>query len=295
MLKNYFIFFLHSYSTLLQKIYIKVYSMKTIYVHIQRSFIFLVFFCTYTPTYAVENISNNKSTILALGMEMSHMRNMLEAYILIGAKINYKNPTQKLKNGIAHYETLLGNIQKNYSDEHIQQSVKKSLRAWEHVKKAMEIALQNATPIEMKKGAIFIHGNIRTVIKELSFMKKYFLDKSDIPNKKALNASIEIAASARRLSAHYMMDLWHLDDPTIQKHWDKGLKIYEDSLNILKHSSFVKNHKFNALLRKSIKLHHYFTKMGKKAKIYSILIDKKADMSFKQAKEMTTIILQSKP
>jgi len=242
------------------------------------------------------DFKKNTSSILALGMEMSNMRDMLKSYILIGAKIKYKNPTKKLKGGIVHYERLLDEIKTRYPhDSSIQTSVQNSLNAWVKVKEAMELALQNESLEKMKQGAIFIHGNIRTVIKELAHMKKYLLDKSNIKNKEALNASIEIAASARRLSAHYMMDLWHLDDPTIQKHWDKGLKIYADSLEILKQSSFIKNHRFYILLKKSIKLHKYFTRMGKKAKIYSILIDKKADIAFKQAKEMSTIILHATP
>jgi 3-methyladenine DNA glycosylase AlkC len=242
------------------------------------------------------DFKKNTSSILALGMEMSNMRDMLKSYILIGAKIKYKNPTKKLKNGITHYEHLLDEIKTRYPhDPIIQSSIQNSLNAWIPVKEAMELGLQNESLEKMKKGAIFIHGNIRTVIKELSHMKKHLLHKSTIKNKEALNASIEIAASARRLSAHYMMDLWHLDDPTIQKHWDKGLKIYADSLVILKQSPFIKNHHFHSLLKKSIKLHKYFTRMGKKAKIYSILIDKKADMAFKQAEKMSTIILQATP
>lgn len=252
----------------------------------------IIFSLNYTYTHAME-IKNDKESILALGMEMSNMRNMLEAYILIGAKIKYKNPTQKLKNGIVHYEDLLLSIQKKYKDDtQIQTSVTTSLKAWQHVKEAMLLALNNETLEKMKTGAIFIHGNIRTVIKELANMKQHFLDKSNIKNKDALNASMEIAASSRRLSAHYMMDLWHLDDPTIQEHWNKGLKIYGDSIEVLKNSSYMSNKKFNRLLNQCIDYHKYFTKMGNKQKIYSILIDKKADIAFRKAKEMTEIILQ---
>jgi len=261
---------------LLQKIYIAI----------------IVFSLNYTYTHAME-INNDKESILALGMEMSNMRDMLEAYIMVGAKVEYKNPTQKLQDGILHYEDLLLSIQKKYPDDtQIQASVTASLKAWKHVKKAMLLALNNETLEKMKKGAIFIHGNIRTVIKELAKMKQHFLDQSNINNKDALNASMEIAASSRRLSAHYMMDLWHLDDPTIQAHWNKGLKIYGDSIKVLKNSSYMNDKKFSRLLKQCISYHRYFTKMGNKQKIYSILIDKKADIAFRKAKEMTEIILQ---
>jgi hypothetical protein len=253
----------------------------------------VLLFCLNGTSYAL-TLNNDKDSVLALGMEMSNMRNMLEAYILIGAKIDYKNPTKKLKDGILHYEDLLTSIQSKYpKEQEMQDSITISRNAWQNVKGAMELALQNESLENLKKGAIFIHGNIRTVIKEMAHMKKYLLNKSSIKNKKALNASIEIAASARRLSAHYMMDLWHLDDDTIQKHWNKGLKIYGDSIEILKDSPYIYNKKFKQLLRKCNKYHTYFTKMGHKPKIYSILIDKKANIAFNHAKEMTQIILDS--
>ena len=239
-------------------------------------------------------LKNNKESILSLGMEMSNMRNILKSYIQIGAKISHGNPTQTLKDGIVHYENLLEALKIKYpNNPTIQESIKTSKVAWVEVKKAMELSLTDISLEEMKKGAIFIHGNIRTVIKELALMKKDLLQSSDISNKEALNASMEIAASAHRLSAHYMMDLWHLDDPTIDKHWNKGLKIYADSIEILQNSPYIENQEFKELLQNCKKRHVYFTKMGKKARIYSILIDRKATIVFNNAKRMTQIILES--
>ena len=237
----------------------------------------------------------DRDTVLKLGMEMSNMRNMLEAFILIGAKIKYKNPTKKLKEGIVHYENMIDTIQSDYpNDAIIQQSIMTSRKAWPIVKGAMQLALQNEPLEKLKKGAIFIHGNIRTVIKEMAHMKNHIFEVSSIQDKEALNASIEIAASARRLSAHYMMDLWHLDDPTIEKHWKKGMKIYGDSMDTLQTSAYMKNPRFATLFRSVKKYHRYFEKMWEKPKIFSILIDKKANIAYEQAKEMTQIILNSK-
>jgi len=240
-------------------------------------------------------LEKNTSTILVLGMEMSNMRDMLKSYILIGANVKYRNPTKKLKEGMIHYENMLHTIQANYADDMVmQRSLKRSKEAWPIVRKAMKLALQNESLEKLKEGAIFIHGNIRTVIKEMAYMKKHLFEISNIKDKESLNASIEIAASARRLSAHYMMDLWHLDDVTIEKHWEKGMQIYGDSLIILQNSTYMENPKFATLFRSAKKLHHYFKRMWGKPKIFSILIDKKANLAFKQAKEMTQIILHSK-
>ncbi len=260
---------------------------------IKKILLSLVLLVYLTPLHAIE-IKNDNDAILKLGMEMSNMRNMLEAYILIGIKLEYKNPTKKLKDGITHYEDLLHALQSKYkNDKAMQNSIDTSFHAWKIVRKAMVLALDKKNSLKkMKDGAIFIHGNIRTVIKEMARMKKILLDKSTIQDKDVLNASIEIAASSRRLSAHYMMALWHLDDPTIKKHWDKGLKIYGDSLNILRHSAYVENKEFLDLLSSCRKYHRYFVRMWDKPKIFSILIDKKADIVFHKAKRMTDIILK---
>ena len=240
------------------------------------------------------DIQTNKKTILDMGLEMSQMRDMLEAYIMVGAGITYKNPKERLIKGISHYEALLKEVaSRHLDDEEIQESIKTSFQAWEPVKNAMNLAVSGADLQKLKEGAIFVHGNIRTVIKEMAYIKNHLLEISDLPNKEALNASIEIAASARRLSAHYMMDLWHLDDPTIERHWEKGLSIYAKSLDTLAHTSYMNNPTFKKLFLQCKKYHRYFTKMGKKAKIYSILIDKKSYIAYKKAKKMSEIILNS--
>ena len=239
-------------------------------------------------------LKSDKEAILQIGMEMSQMRNMLEAYILIGVGQKYKDPTLKLSNGITQYETILDSLSHYYiQDEAMQNSIARSQAAWVPVKKAMHLALDKQPVEKMKEGAIFIHGNIRSLIKELAFMKQHLLEQSTIPNKEALNASIEIAASSQRLSTHYMMYLWKLDDPTIEAHWQKGLAIYAESLKVLQHSSYTSNPQFASLLRSCIKYHKYFTKMGKKEKRYAVLIDKKAMIVFNHAKEMTQIILNT--
>lgn len=227
-------------------------------------------------------------------MEMSNVRNMLKAYILIGMDSDYRNPIQTLKNDILGYEALLETLGTHYTDDPvIQKSIIHSKSAWTHVENALQTALENADIEKMKQVTVFIHGNIRSVIKELAFMKKHLLEKSSIKDKEALDASIEIAASARRLSAHYMMSMWDIQDPTIEEHWEKGMEKYAKGLEVLKDSSYVKDPKFMGLLKSCQKYHIYFTKMWKKPKKFAALIDKKTNIVFKDAKEMTKLILES--
>ena len=241
-------------------------------------------------------LKTDKDSILALGIEMSTMRNMLKSYILIGAKTIYDDDEKPiLKQGIIEYEDLLYALHIKYTQyRRIQISIKTSISAWKHVRNAMELALKNETPAKMKEGALFIHANIRTVIREMESMKQFLLQQSNIKYRNALNATIEIAASARRLSAHYMMSLWHLNDPTIVKHWNKGISIYSNSLKILQYSTFTQDPRFNQLFTQSSESLKYLIKMYKKPKIYYTLVNRSAEKAFVDAEKMTQMILNYK-
>ena len=163
-------------------------------------------------------ITHKVDAILALGAEMSHVRAMLENYTTIGAKIAFKNPKKRLKEEIEAHDALMQTLKSTFKDPEVQQQVTEGLTAWAPVKKALLTAQSGADRAQMRTQAQFVHDNIRAVIKNLAALKKTFLNQAKIPHAKELNAAIEIAASARRLSAHYMMYMWKLPDPTIEKH-----------------------------------------------------------------------------
>jgi len=85
-------------------------------------------------------------------------------------------------------------------------------------------------------------------------MKAYMVTQVKFPEISALNAAIEIDASARRLSAHYAMAMWDLPDPTIEAHWQKGVAIYAKSLQVLKKSPLVADASFEKSLRTTQKM-----------------------------------------
>ncbi len=239
-------------------------------------------------------LKKNLDAVLGFGGQMSNIRAMLETYSLLGMNVSFRHPDEKLKASILEYETLLDTVEKDFQDEFIQKSVAKSRVAWKPVNKALHTALEHVGKESMKDNAIFIHGNIRSVIKEMSAMKKYLLDKMKVKNSDNLNASIEIGASARRLSSHYMMRLWDLDDPTIEEHWNNGVKIYTNSVAILKKSSFVKDPVFKKLLDDcDIKL-KYFKIVGDLPDLKTpALINKSAEDVFNNANKMSEIILDN--
>ncbi len=238
--------------------------------------------------------SNNKTinAILDMGAQMSNMRNMLETYSLLATQVSYKSPEKRLKSSIAEYESTLDTMSKNFKDKEIITSVKVSRKAWKPIKKALLTPLSDNDKKKMMDEGLFIHENIRSVIKELAKMKKYLLKKESIKGGDLLNASIEIQASSQRLSAHYAMKMWGLPDPTIQKHWDNGVKIYTDSIKTLKASEFYKNKEFKKELDNTEKHLKYFNIVIMfEDKFVPVLVHDKAEDTFKSGKKLSKIIL----
>ena len=240
--------------------------------------------------------ANGKSVkaILDLGKQMSMMRNMLETYALIATNVNYKLPKQRLEESIKGYEALIGRLGKEFSDPEIRSSIARSKKSWEPLKRSLQTAFEKSDPVQMTKEGLFIHSHIRSVIKELAMMKSYLLKKEKIKNGKELNAAIEIAASSQRLSAHYMMKMWGLPDPTIQKHWDKGVRIYSDSIRLLKESRYYQNEKFKKLLDNTEKQLKYFQTVFSLGDNYMpVIVHNRAEQTYRTANEMSRMILDN--
>ncbi len=260
-----------------------------LYINIKYLIVAIIF--GFATTQAAE-IKTSMNAILASGKQMSNMRKMLETYSLIATEVSYKSPNETLKKSIKEYENTINDIDKNFKDEYIKNSIVRSKKAWKPVKTALLTALNNNDPDRLMKEGLFIHGNIRSVIVELANMKKYLLEKEKINDSKMLNASIEIAASARRLSAHYMMKMWGLPDPTIEKHWNNGVRIYTNSIKMLKSSKYYKSPEFKKLLDATNKHLKYFNTVWMfDNKFMPVIVQDRADKAYNKANDMSKIIL----
>lgn len=254
--------------------------------------ILFVFFLTLTGV-ASEPTPQRVDAILDIGKEMSQMRNMLETYALIATNVKYKLPKKRLKKSIQEYESLIARLRREFSDPEIQASLDRSKRAWQPLKKSLLTAFEKPDPDRMRREGLFIHSHIRSVIKELAGMKRYLLQKEKIENGKELNAAIEIAASSQRLSAHYMMKMWGLPDPTIQKHWDNGVRIYSNSIQILRESKYYQDERFRKLLKSTERALKYFQTVFSLGDDYMpVIVHKKAEEAYQAANEMSRMILK---
>jgi len=243
----------------------------------------LSLFLSFTFLTGAQIIRNPVDGIMATGEQIAQVRFMLEVYSSIGAGIKYQTPKKKLKNAINSYEDTVKSLQKNMADPAIQTAVQKSLTAWPPVKKALLTALEKRDSHAMKKEALFVHGNIRTVIKEMEVMKDIFLKKANTPKVREINAGIEIAASARRLSSHYMLKMWQVPDPTIEQHWNKGMEQYAKALDLLKKTSIANDPQSAAWLKTCSKEYAFFQTVIGFEQYVPVLVQRHANTAYKTA------------
>jgi hypothetical protein len=235
--------------------------------------------------------------VLVTGEQMGNMRHILEVFSMIGVGVEYKSPKKELKEAIASYEEALDGLEKGVDSAEIQTYIKKSRSAWRPLKAKMVTVFGDVGEKAMRESAQFIHDNIRHVIVELIQMKQDFLKHLPQDEREQVNAAVEIGASIKRLSAHYMMKTWGLDDPTIEKHWDRGVEIYTKSLQILKASSHYADPAFKKMLDKSQKsLNHFVTLWGFDGNYMPVLVAKRAKRDFRNAKKILSHVLdKTKP
>lgn len=183
---------------------------------------------------------------------------MLGNYILIGAKIKFKNPVTRLQENVKKYESSISLLEKKYdNDATIKESLQNIQIAWRPIKEKLLSVTMESNRETMRKDAQLLHTNLNNIIIKMEDIKKYLLKSITSINIIELNSAIEISISAQHLSAHYMMQMWELPDPSIIKHWDSAITKYKKGIVILKKSSYYKNPEFKEWLDKTDRILEY--------------------------------------
>lgn len=231
-------------------------------------------------------IENDKSAVIHLGKELSSIRNMLEIYAQITGGIKYELPKERLQYSLEELEAFLDTLDSKYgSDTIITSSTKSARELWKPVKEILENALaENADRKILKEKVVYVHDHIRGTIKNISKMKAHIIEVSGISHIAEINAALEIAASSRRLSAHYMMKMLNIKDPTTETHYIQGLKKYEEALLLLKASK--SSQKTADMLKIFEKRLQYFKNVWDMHIFTPSLVVKKANEVFSMAMEL---------
>jgi hypothetical protein len=246
------------------------------------------------PLYAIE-YKNDKDVYIAISEELSAMREMIELYVAIGGGLRYQDPRKRLKSIISKSDTLIKAILQKYQNTEILESANGFVEAWREIKEHIESALVLKNTEMMKGEILYIHANLFKLKKALLHIKKTLQPQMNMLTKKSLMGSTIIGSAARTLSAHYYMEMWELDDPTISNHWKKAIQKYETSLSILEKSSFSKDDRFHKLLIGTKKDLLFFKVLWelKEGTHAPALISRKSKHAYRNAIEMEKIILST--
>jgi len=194
--------------------------------------IVLMFSTMQTLLYAVE-LKNDKEIYISISEELSEIREMIELYVAIGEGLKYKNPRERLKRTIAKCNVLIKILRQRYPKLGKNKSVDICEASWKEIQEHIASALILTDVKKMKKEILYIHANLFKLKKSLLAIKKILQPEMKKEIKMSLMASTVIGSAARTLSAHYYMEMWELDDPTISNHWKKAVKKYDTKRFIL--------------------------------------------------------------
>ncbi len=233
----------------------------------------------------------NLKSVLSIGEQMSSLIDMLEIYSLIGLGVTYDTPVKKLKNSITAYDMMLINLSSTYRDETMQKSIEKTRLSWRKIRRALYGVLVLTDRRTMKLNAVYINEKLRIAIRELNEMKDYLLKSSGIKNKNILDAAILMGVSSKRLSSNYMMKVWGVEDPSIDKYWKKNMETFSRSLEYLKESSFTKDKEFGKYLKTSLREFRYFSVVYTLQHKVPALVNRKAAIVTHSADNMIKTIL----
>ncbi len=241
---------------------------------------------------APQPIKTPSEGIVETGQQIAQVRFMLEVYSVIGTGIKYHKPRERLTRAIETFEQTLANLQQ-VENPAIQKAAAKAQEAWKPVKKALMSAFEKRDPAAMKKDALTVHADIRAVIVELEKIKDLFLQQAKFAHAPQINAVIEIAASARRLSSHYMMKMWGVPDPTIDEHWNNGMKKYQAALKELESSPVSKDPVIAPLLKTCDNEYKYFQTISDLGDDFvPVLVERHAKKIYETADKMVLHLLE---
>jgi len=258
--------------------------------------IIFLFAVIQVPVYATE-LNSDKEIYISISEELSEIREMIELYVAIGEGLTYRNPRERLMLVVKKCNMLIKNLRQHYQSTEISLLIDTCEASWKEIRSHVESALTFTDMEKMHSEILYIHANLFKLKKTLLDIKKVLQPQMNKKVKKLLMASTVIGSAARTLSAHYYMEMWKLDDPTISNHWKKAVKKYEASLKTLRSSEFSKDERFKKLFI-GVERDLLFFKVlweFKQGSHTPSLISKKSKHAHHNALEMEKIILLSLP
>jgi len=227
-------------------------------------------------------IKNIAEAVNIAGKQRMFTQKMLKDYGMIGIGVSFGNAKEDLKKTISEFEDHLNSLERFTKDSNIKDSLEKQKKLWLDVK---DMLLEKPS----KDNAIKLQEKLDKLLKVADDTTKLFADKAGEHSGKIINIAGRQRMLSQRMASLYILKAWGINDSEFNKKFDKAMKLFDDSLDILMKSK-LNNREINTLLGKVNKDFDFFKIMSHSSnKFIPSLIYKKSNEILKNMDKITKL------
>ena len=216
------------------------------------------------------------------GRHRAFTQRVLKEYAMICLGINYNNPKEKLKEGIATFEDLIDSLIKYNKDEETAKSLQEGLKLWAPVKKLLGEApsKENAEKLGIAMEMLTENTNKTTAL---------FAKQTGKESGKITNYSGQQRVLSQKMASLYLLKAYGVTNSEFKGRMDETMKWFAKNLKTL--MAYEKNtEEINKLLKTEKKAFIFFEMMDKNTKTFiPTLIYKKSNEIFDAANTATRL------
>jgi nitrate/nitrite-specific signal transduction histidine kinase len=217
------------------------------------------------------------------GKQRMYTMRLLRDYIMIGAKLNYRNPQEDLKHTLADFEASHEALKAYVTDPALQEELKAIDAQWHKIKTMMSQPPERSKAAEYAKGAIDFREMLNDFTNHLS-------KASGQTAAEAVNLSGRMRAVSQALAAGYLLRTWGLKEA--KEKLKIPMKRFRASLDYL-HKAPETGEAMRAKLDRLEKIYLFFEVMNGSDTFVPTLVIKKTDTMLKVANELTQLYVDA--
>jgi nitrate/nitrite-specific signal transduction histidine kinase len=216
------------------------------------------------------------------GKQRMYTMRMLRDYIMIGEKLQYKNPSEDLKQTVARYthaqESLVGYVtHPTFKDE-----IEKIDAQWAKIKKMMKAPPKKELMADYAKNAIDFREMLNAFVNHLA-------KASGKQSAQAVNLAGRLRAVSQALAAVYQLKAWGM--PQADEKMQIPMKRFRASLDYLASAKETQDPMRKKLVLLE-KIYRFFEVMNDAGTLTPTLVIKKTDTMLQLSDELTRLYVE---
>ena len=247
--------------------------------HITSALMMLLF----TAASAAGTITTPAEAVNSAGKQRMFTMRLLRDYIMIGEKMQYKNPAADLQKTIASYELSQKELMNYVTDPSLKSELDKIGVKWQEVRKMLGQSPQKELAATYAKTAIDFREVLNTFVDHLT-------KATGSSSTQSINLSGRLRAVSQALAALYQLRAWEM--PGVEKKIMIPMERFRASLDYLE-SAKVTAAPMQPYLKKLEKIYRFFSVMNTAETFTPTLVIKKTDTMLNLASELTALYVGS--